>query len=111
MARHLERMEDDSDWDLKGVLLMDYYTYTPSDRIPEGLEDLADGKEYFASGKERKEKAEKILRLLDEKDPALKSHRVQIRVLEDQWVAIDYSDKDPVSGMYRFLGEFPIEGK
>ncbi|MBO4887806.1 MAG: DUF4080 domain-containing protein [Firmicutes bacterium] len=109
MARYLDRLEEDSEWDLKGVLLMDYYTYTPSDRIPEGLEELADGREFFTSGKERKEKAERILRLLDEKDPALKSHRVQIRVLEDRWIAIDYSDKDPVSGMYRFLGEFPIE--
>ena len=109
MARYLNRMEEDSEWDLRGVLLMDYYTYTPSDRIPEGLEDLADGSDLFSSGKEKKEKAEKILRLLDEKDPALKTHRVQIRVLTDQWVAVDYSSKDPVSGMYRFLGEFPIE--
>ncbi|MBO6158747.1 MAG: DUF4080 domain-containing protein [Firmicutes bacterium] len=85
-------------------LLFDFYAASASDHFPLGLEKAAQG---ALSPKARKMRAEEILRSLDEKNPAVKNHRVRVRPIFDQLYAFDYSEKNKVWGTFICLGNFP----
>ena len=90
------------------ALLLDYFSYSSSDRLPECVRDLADEKTLFDGPKEKRACADRLLKMIDEKAPQLRYHRIMLRVHGRQMVAVDYSVKDPVDGRYPIIGRFNV---
>ncbi len=86
---------------LKEALLLDHYAATPSDKLPDGLKILAQLPEKFqqeSSRREQKLEAARLLRAIGRRE-----RKMMIRYCDDRPVAIDYTERDPVTGQFEVL--------
>ena len=94
--------EQFDDWEeLKQALLLDHYASTPSDRLPISLKDLAQLPERLqqeSSRREQKLEAAGLLRAIGRRE-----RKMMIRYCAGKAVAIDYTERDPVTGRFEVL--------
>ena len=94
--------EQFDDWEeLKQALLLDHYAATPSDRLPISLKDLAQLPERLqqeSSRREQKLEAAELLRAIGRRE-----RKMMIRYCAERAVAIDYTERDPVTGQFEVL--------
>ena len=86
---------------LKAALLLDHYAATPSDKLPEGLKETAKLPVKFqkeSSRREQKLEAAELLRAIGRRE-----RKMMIRYCDQRPVAIDYTERDPVTGQYEVL--------
>ncbi len=86
---------------LKAALLLDHYAATPSDKLPHGLKDMAQLPEKFqqeSSRREQKLEAAGLLRAIGRRE-----RKMMIRYCDDRPVAVDYTERDPVTGQFEIL--------
>ena len=86
---------------LKQALLLDHYAATPSDRLPAALKALAqlpDRLQQESSRREQKLEAAGLLRAIGRRE-----RKMMIRYCAGRAVAIDYTDRDPITGQFEIL--------
>jgi len=86
---------------LKAALLLDHYAATPSDKLPNGLKEAAKLPVKFqkeSSRREQKLEAAELLRAIGRRE-----RKMMIRYCDQRPVAIDYTERDPVTGQYEVL--------
>ena len=86
---------------LKAALLLDHYAATPSDKLPNGLKETAKLPVKFqkeSSRREQKLEAAELLRAIGRRE-----RKMMIRYYDQRPVAIDYTERDPVTGQYEVL--------
>ena len=81
---------------LMEALLLDFYTATPSDRVPKQLQELSAGPTI--SPKEKRFMAAALLRQIGRRD-----RKIVIRFCRRKPVAIDYTERDPVTGQFECI--------
>lgn len=88
----------DSDALLK-ALLLDYYTATPSDRLPDRLKALTGELAARGGTKEERQRMNAFLKRL-----GMRERKIVLRAWKGQWAAIDYTMRDPVTEQYTLVG-------
>ncbi len=99
MAAYSEQFENSLQ--LKQALLLDHYAATPSDRLPKALQSLAQLPERLqqeSSRREQKLEAAELLRAIGRRE-----RKMMIRYCAERAVAIDYTERDPVTGQFEVL--------
>lgn len=99
MVLFSERFEDQEK--LKQALLLDHYAATPSDRLPKELQPLSQLPERLQqenSRREQKLEAAGLLRAIGRRE-----RKMMIRYCAGRAVAIDYTERDPVTGQFEIL--------
>lgn len=101
MAAYSEQFENSLQ--LKQALLLDHYAATPSDRLPKALQPLAQLPERLqqeSSRREQKLEAAELLRAIGRRE-----RKMMIRYCAERAVAIDYTERDPVTGQFEVLDQ------
>ncbi len=99
MALYSERFSNSRQ--LKAALLLDHYAATPSDKLPDKLKVLAQlplKLQQESSRREQKLEAAGLLRAIGRRE-----RKMMIRYCDGRPVAIDYTERDPVTGQFEVL--------
>ena len=100
--------EFDNCEELKQALLLDHYAATPSDRLPSALKELAQLPKRLqqeSSRREQKLEAAGLLRAIGRRE-----RKMMIRYCAGKAVAIDYTERDPVTGRFEVLDDLESMG-
>lgn len=101
MAQFSERFEDQEK--LKQALLLDHYAATPSDRLPSALKEWAQLPGHLqqeSSRREQKLETAGLLRAIGRRE-----RKMMIRYYAGKAVAVDYTERDPVTGQFEVLDD------
>lgn len=84
--------------ELQNGLLIDYYVSTPSDQLPEALKAIGQRIQDSKTRQAEKLRSDALLKKVGRRD-----RKIVLRACENRLLAIDYTQRDPVTGLYELV--------